>query len=101
MHYHINSNFYTFTEIFNLTTKLKKYKTNLLNKPLFISLQNTSQKFKINFINLKNIYNFSKSQTNSNMYKSYIHTINFYGKKAIKQVNTQTKYIYYKICNKN
>ena len=30
------------------------------------------------------------------MFKSYIHTTNFYGKKAIKQVNTQTKYIYYK-----
>jgi hypothetical protein len=30
------------------------------------------------------------------MYKSYIHTTNFYGKKAIKQANTQIKYIYYK-----
>ena len=28
------------------------------------------------------------------MYKSYIHTTNFYGKKAIKQANTQIKYIY-------
>jgi hypothetical protein len=25
-------------------------------------------------------HNFIKSQTNPNMYKSYIHTINFYGK---------------------
>jgi hypothetical protein len=29
------------------------------------------------------------------MYKSYIHTTYFYGKKAIKQANTQTNYIYH------
>ena len=29
------------------------------------------------------------------MYKSYIHTINFYETNAIKQVNTQTNFIYY------
>ena len=43
---------------------------------------------------MRNKYNFLKSQTNLNMYKSYIHTTNFYGKKSIKQVNTQTNYIY-------
>jgi hypothetical protein len=30
------------------------------------------------------------------MHKSYIHTTNFYGKKLLNQVNTPTKYIYYK-----
>jgi hypothetical protein len=42
-----------------------------------------------------NKYNFSKSQTNSNMYKSYILTIKFSRKKVIKQANTQTNYIHY------
>jgi hypothetical protein len=43
---------------------------------------------------MRNKYHFSKYRTNLNMYKSYIHTTNFYGKKSIKQVNTQTNYIY-------
>jgi hypothetical protein len=38
---YINSNFYTFTKNFNSAIKLIKYKTNSLNKPLFISSQNT------------------------------------------------------------
>ena len=36
-----NSNFYTFTKKFNSAIKLIKYKINPLNKPLFISSQNT------------------------------------------------------------
>jgi hypothetical protein len=36
-----NSNFYIFTENFNSAIKLIKYKTDLLNKLLFISSQNT------------------------------------------------------------
>jgi len=42
-----------------------------------------------------NKYNFLKSQTNPNMYKSYILTIKFPKKKVIKQVNIQINYIYY------
>jgi hypothetical protein len=38
---YINSNFYIFTENFNSAIKLTKYKTNPLNKLLFISSQNT------------------------------------------------------------
>jgi hypothetical protein len=55
-------------------------------------LQNQNQN---QFHQITTKYNFSKSQTNSNMYKSYIHTINFYETNAIKQVNTQTNFIYY------
>jgi len=39
-------------------------------------LQNQTQ-----FHQMTNKYNFSKSQTNPNMYKSYIHTINLYKKR--------------------
>jgi len=38
---YINSNFYTSTKKFNSTIKLTRYKTNQLNKSLFISSQNT------------------------------------------------------------
>jgi hypothetical protein len=38
---YINSNFYIFTKNFNSTMKSTKYKMDPLNKPLFISLQNT------------------------------------------------------------
>jgi len=38
---YINSNFYIFIENFNLAIKLTKYKTDPLNKLLFISSQNT------------------------------------------------------------
>jgi hypothetical protein len=43
---------------------------------------------------MTNKYNFLKSQTNPNMYKSHIKTTNFYKKIVIKQVNTQKKTIY-------
>jgi hypothetical protein len=39
--FYIISNSYIFTEILNSKIKLIKYKTYPLNKPLFISLQNT------------------------------------------------------------
>ena len=51
---------------------------------------------------MTNKYNFLKSQTNPNMYKSYIHTTNFYRKKLLKKkVHTQTNYIYYIKMSKN
>jgi hypothetical protein len=53
-------------------------------------LQNQTQ-----FHSMTNKYNFLNSQINPNMYKSYIYTTILFYKKAIKQVNTQTSYIYY------
>jgi len=79
---YINLNFYIFTKNFNLTIKLTKYKTNFLNKPLFILSQNTKVKNSTQVSSIyKRKYNFTKSKTNPNIYKLQIHTTNLYEEK--------------------
>jgi hypothetical protein len=68
---------------------------NPLNKPFLFHHKTPKSQIQNKFHQFINKYNFIKSQTNPTMCKSYIHTLNFY-EKAIKQVNTQIIYIYYK-----
>jgi hypothetical protein len=48
---------------------------------IYFITKHPSHKNQTQFHQITNNYNFSKSQINPNMYKSYIHTIHFYEKK--------------------
>jgi hypothetical protein len=73
-----------------------------LNKPLFIYYKTpNSSQIQNNFHQFTNKYNFIKSQTNPNMYKSYIHTTNLYEKcyktsKHPNKIRILQKYTIYK-----